>query len=367
MEFNTRELQNAIGKLKGIIKSKSPYPAIRGVLYKDGTFSATDMNVHASVGVTTGLVPTDEKFIIPAIAFDAIGKLSAPQTTITPIEADQINIRAGKFDTIFTTPNVEDFPHFDNIGDELVRVGLTLKEFTNCINGVFYAVSTDEKKGNLCGVNIATTGVGINFTALDGFRAARTQLDYNNLSQFSSTVPDGFWKALNKIGAEEEKVTLSISADGKTVAVRGEEFEVLSRTFDGSFVDVDRIINGINPDKNVIVVREELLQALDLHSAAVKDEGKNNLIVLDIDPDAEVIKFSAKSASSNFTYEIGAECNGFTEPFRIGFNGKYLGDAVRSMFCEDVKIAVKAATAGALISDADKPHNVALVLPVRIN
>ena len=113
MEFVTKDVQTAISKLKGLINTKSPLLAIRGILYKDGTFCATDLNVHAKISVSTGLVPSDETFIIPNIAFEAIGKITAPTLAIESVDGNKVLIWAGRFNTTFSSVNPSDFPHFD--------------------------------------------------------------------------------------------------------------------------------------------------------------------------------------------------------------------------------------------------------------
>lgn len=369
MDFNTKELQQAIGKLKGLINTKSPYVVTKGILYENGLFTATDMNVHASVAVSVGLIPTAEKFIIPVHAFDAINKLSATNTTITAGDKNTITVQSGKFNTRFTSYNADEFPHFDGIADEIVKVPVDFAQFTAALNGVVYAVSIDEKKGALCGTNISSLGAGITFTALDGFRAARTNVGFDSIAQFGATVPSGFWKALGKISSGEDKAVFSVSANGKTVAVKGEEFEVISRTLEGTFPDVSRIINGLNTDKTVIVDKDDILHALDLHSATLKDNGANNLIVLHINQNDNAVQFTARSENSNFSFEIGAECDGFGDEFVIGFNSKYLAEAIKAMSnCTEVRISVRASTTGALVQNNDYPDSgEALVLPVRIN
>lgn len=367
MDFNTKELQSAIGKLKGLINTKSPYPAIRGVLYADGNLRATDMNVHAKVSVSTGLISTDEKFIIPEIAFNAIGKLSAQTTNIETDVKNNIVVSSGKFKTTFASFDPKDFPTTENV-EYAVSADILFAEFVNALDAVSYATSIDEKKGVLCGVNIASNGVDIIMTALDGFRAATAKFDCPQLKTFIANVPDGFWKALAKISSGEEKVTFSVAEGGKNVSVKGEQFEVITRTLEGQFPDVAKIINGVNPDKSVTVTKDDILHALDLHSAAIKDSGANNLVVLTVNAEESALVFSARSEVSNFKFEISAECDGFDAPFTIGFNSRYLTDAIKALNAEDIRINLKAPVAATLVHNADKPDSaVALVLPVRIN
>ena len=368
MDINTRELQRAIGKLKGLINTKSPYNAIKGILYADGVMCATDMNVHARVKVDTGLIPTNERFIIPIIAFDAINKLSASTTTLT-LNRDTLNVSSGKFNADFVTPNADDFPTPDASGEAAMSVEVDFAQFINALDSVAFAVSADEKKGVLCGVNMASGGAIMRMTGLDGFRAATARLNLADIHTFSVTVPQGFWTVLAKISSGEKKVTFSVGENNKSVSIKGEEFEVVTRTLEGNFADVQSIMDGIKPDKQIIVSKDDILHALDLHGAALKDSGVNNLVVLYADPDTASLVFSAKSASSNFSYEISAELIGLSEPFKIGFNSRYLMDAIKAMpDTDEVRLYCKSAVTGALVQDMkDLNRYCALVLPVRFN
>lgn len=369
MDFNTKELQRAIAKLKGLVNTKSPYPAIKGIFYADGVMCATDMNVHAKVTVSTGLIPTDEKFIIPYIAFDAIGKLSADVTTITADARNNVTVSCGKFNTTFASVSGADFPLLDPSDNPNVSAEIDFNAFTKALNGVSYACSVDEKKGALVGVNMTANGGALSMVALDGFRAATSHMSISDMRSFAATVPEGFWRVLAKISSGENKVEFCVGEGGKSLSIKGEEFAVVTRTLDGAFPDVAKIIKATAPDKQIIVSKDDILHALDLHSAALKDSGANNLIVLTADPETNTATFTARNEASSFSYEIAAECNGFDELFRIGFNSKYLLDAIKGLAdAEDVRLFCKSPVTGALIQDADRPDDTCgLVLPVRLN
>ena len=370
MEFNTIELKRAVSKLKPLIKTRTPLEVAKGILYANGSMTATDMTVHATLKVSTGLVPTDETFIIPQSAFDAIGKVSAETTTIEYDANGYVTVMSGKFKAKFATYNPFEFPKFESNAEVLMRKEINLSGFMQNLKSVMYAVATSENKGVMCGINIVADGKQIKFAALDGFRAAMA-FGEECSEQFSVTVPVGFWTMMMKFTTDEaETATLTVLSDNKSLSLSNENFTIQTRLLEGQFVDVTSIIAKVNQTKSICVDRSELITALEMHSAAMKDNGKNNLIVFTVDaynPEMPLL-LSAHTQGSSFEYALPAEVSDIPGVFKIGFNATYITQAVKSLDSPTVLFKLDSPVSAALIYKAEKPSmDVSLVLPVRIN
>lgn len=367
MEFITKELQSAISKLKPLIKTRTPLEVAKGILYANGTMTATDMTVHATLKVSTGLVPTDETFIIPQAAFNAIAKLADEKATIEYDANGYIQVASGKFKAKFATYNPFEFPAFESKAEVLTTQHVNISCFMQNLKSVMYAVAISENKGVMCGINIASDGKQMRFAALDGFRLS---IAYGEdcTDQFVVTVPVGFWTMMMKFTADEtEMAKLTILSDNKSLSLSNENFTIQTRLLDGQFVDVASIVGKVALTKSIRVNRAELLEALEMHSASMKDNGKNNLIVFTVDSASSVL-LSAHTQGSSFEYALPAENEGFSSVFKIGFNATYIMQAIKALDCDTLLFKLDSPVTATLIFDAgDIDSHTALVLPVRIN
>ena len=367
MEFITKELQSAVSKLKPLIKTRTPLEVAKGILYANGNMTATDMTVHATIKVSTGLVPTDETFIIPQDAFNAIAKLPDEKATIEYDANGYISVVSGKFKAKFATYNPFEFPAFESKADVLVTKQINLSGFMRNLKSVMYAVAVSENKGVMCGINIVSDGKRIKFAALDGFRAAMA-FGEECADQFTVTVPVGFWTMMMKATTDDtETATLTVLSDNKSLSLANENFTIQTRLLEGQFVDVDAIIAKVNQTKTIRVDRLELISALEMHAASMKDNGKNNLIVFTVDSVSSVL-LSAHTQGSSFEYVLSAENEGFSSVFKIGFNATYIMQAIKALDCDTLLFKLDSPVTATLIFDAgDIDSHTALVLPVRIN
>ena len=367
MDFQLNEIKQVIAKLKPIVNGITPLADAKGILFKDGKLSALNYDLFAAIKVQTGLVQSNEAFIIPHTALDVIAKLTGDTVRIEYID-DVLHISCGKFKAKYATQPAEKFRAFEE-ADEVIAVAenMNCRLFVGGINKVLYATADDEKKGTLCGVNVVSDGTSITMTALDGFRAAQSKGIEIKSDVFNTTLGRSFCATLAKIAGDAENVRLTVL--NRSVRVQDDAFEIKGRTLAGQYVDAAQIINSVQPDKSVVMDSEDIIRALELYASAIKgnEAGKNNLIRVKILPDG-IVQFAARSELSQFTYEVGAECSGFTEVFEIGFNAKYIVQAVKALTgAKQILIKLLNPLKPALIYDNDKPDDaLALVLPVKI-
>ena len=136
---------------------------------------------------------------------------------------------------------------------------------------------------------------------------------------------------------------------------------IVIRLLEGDFIKYKDIIPENNPIK-MIVNRSEFLESIERASLLAK-EGKNNLIKISVQNN--LMKITSRSEEGNVKEEITVEKEG--ENIEIGFNSRYLIDAVKVIDDESISLAFNTSTSPCLITPLEGNEYEYLILPVRIS
>jgi DNA polymerase-3 subunit beta len=112
---------------------------------------------------------------------------------------------------------------------------------------------------------------------------------------------------------------------------------------------------------SLIVNKEELRESVERASILIR-EGKNNFIRMEI-ADGRMI-LTSRNEEGIFRDEITTEQNG--ENMEIGFNARFIADALRAVSDEDIRMEFNTAVTPCLIRPTEGKKYEYLILPVRL-
>jgi DNA polymerase-3 subunit beta len=136
--------------------------------------------------------------------------------------------------------------------------------------------------------------------------------------------------------------------------------KIIMRLLDGEFINYKDIL----PKENATVVyvsRDNLIESIERASLLAK-EGRNNLIRVSINEN--LMNISSASDEGSVKEDIIMEKQG--NDLEIGFNSKYVMDALKAIEDDKIKIEFNTAVKPCLIKPLEGNAYEYLILPVRI-
>jgi DNA polymerase-3 subunit beta len=231
--------------------------------------------------------------------------------------------------------------------------------FGSMVSQVSYAAATEESRPVLQGVSVALKDGRMTFAAADGYRLAVKHFEVELEGEASFVVPA---KAMRTMAGFAQKgsgpVEMSVSG-GK--AFFRQDVEMSAALLEYPFPDVNQIIPVMH-DTSVRVSSTELLSALRLASVFSEDS-PNSLVILEVG--ADKLAVSATSAERGQQRgEVGAEVKG--ELLRMGFNSKYLADALSAPDSDRVEMLMTTPTSPMVVRPVEGDDGVHVVMPTHL-
>ena len=193
-------------------------------------------------------------------------------------------------------------------------------------------------------------------------RITLSELEIRNIRNENIIIPAKIFNEIAKIisETESEKETVDLYMSEKRAIFIIDDTRVVLRLLDGEFVKYQDILPKESQTR-VVLNKNDFLESIERASLLAK-VGKNNLIKLDIRENN--IEITSKSEEGNVKEDviISKEGNNLV----IGFNSKYLIDALKVIDDEEINILFNSSVSPCLIKPLSGEEYEYLVLPVRI-
>ena len=346
------------------VATKSTLSVIEGILCRAGDgISLTGYNMETGITYQIDAEVSDPGVcILPAKLFgDIIRRLPEGPVTVVVDESYKVSIRAGYASFTISAENAEDYPELPDVGTgRSVRIPQSaLKEL---ISGTIFAVSENQGRPIHTGVRFEVEEDSISAIAVDGFRLARRTYHPGEPTgrKLAFVVPAAGLKEVEKI------LTDSDDEAAFTLGPRHILFEIgnatlVCRLLEGEFLDWRRVVPTDCPVKLCAHV-SDLAASIERVGLIVSEKYKS--------PVRCVFSDQVLLLKTNTT--IGAaedRCSiaGDGKELEIGFNVRYLADALRVIPSEEVILELTNGLSPIVLTPADKKYDYSyMVLPVRI-
>jgi len=298
--------------------------------------SATDLAIHVRIKLSA-TVKAEGRICIDARQInDLIKSLPDIQIRLRSSQGKDLNIVANQSNyslPVFDPNNQPERPQFDQI--EYESVDSTI--LATLIPKVLFSISTDSSRPHLGGVYlIADEGV-LSLVSTDGHRLSRTQGSW----KVGPTISPGV--LITKKGILEMRrlldgagETTGIHIDHEHVSLRTSNIDLQIRLLDAQFPPYNDVIPSASP-KQFVADREELSTSLKRMSIL----SQNNICGVRFDLSDGSLNLSTSSTEYGEAKEsLPVEYTG--ESLSIGFNAKYVVDALSEIDEEKVCIGLGA-------------------------
>lgn len=165
MKVQKYEIARVIDKLKSIVQKNDQFPALGGILVKDGYLIASNSEITMKVKLEAS---EGSYFIIPMKAFDLIKNLPDGEIDISATDKNVVMIKIGAIKNKYQSYPPEEF-NFDITEDpEADGVELNGKKIMEAISHVIYAAADGGANAQMTGIYFEGTDSGVSLAALDG-------------------------------------------------------------------------------------------------------------------------------------------------------------------------------------------------------
>ncbi len=368
MKFTCSQLTlvRAIGTISRAVSTRTTIPVLKGILLevKNGNLIMTASDLDISIQTVEEIQGgEDGSAVVNARLFgDIIRKLPNSLVSVETVSASQMSIKClgSNFDIVALS--ADEFPLVSGI-DEKIKLNIKKNDFADLIAKTAFAASIDEKKGILVGNLIKFSKDSIEMVALDGFRMAIAKKPAEGVEkEFSIIVPAKILVEIAKILNETDCGEYALlKVDEKKIEVVCGNNKVIARQLNGEYIKYEDIIPKTYKTR-CFVSRPDLMSSIERASLLAR-EGKNNLIKLNVEKDK--IEISSRSEEGNLKEDIESETEG--DGLVIGFNAKYVIDALKAVGDEEIVLEMTSNISSCLIKPSEGDEYTYLVLPVRIS
>lgn len=356
-------LVDAVINVQKAVSTKSCLTALEGILITTNEHTISLCGYDLEMGITTEIpanIEQEGKIILNAKIFaDIIRKSPEESVTITVDERLTATIKSGQ--TVFSIIGIssDDYPEMPKLTDAQ-KMSIDCGTLKGMIKQTLFATSETDTKPINTGTLFEANENELKLVSVDGYRLAMRKEPIIGDKQISFVVPG---KALGEIlkllpDTNDKKVDISIGK--KHIIFNIENYCVISRLLEGEFLDYKSAIPSTHTTEVVVNVKNTI-DSIDRVSLVVTDRLKSPIRCLFTNNSA---KISCITTIGKANDEIAVTMTG--ETLEIGFNNRYLMDALKNTESDEVKIQINGPLSPMKIVPMDGDSFVFLVLPVRL-
>lgn len=321
--------------------------------------TANDMELGIETTIEGEIVEKGIIAIEAKIFSDIVRKLPDNDIIIETNDNNKVTITCEKSKFNLSGKSGDDFTYLPFIEKEDY---ITVSQFTlkNIIQQTIFSISDNDTNKLMTGELFEINGSELKVVALDGHRIAIRKIDlkeeYNNQKVI---VPGKTLNDLSRILPGDSDKDVNIYFTTNHIVFEFENTIVVSRLIEGNYFKIEQMLSNDYETKFVINKRE-FIDCIDRATLLVK-EGDKKPIIINVKDGSMELKISSYMGSMNEDIDIEKE----GKDILIGFNPKFLLDALRVVEDENVNIYMMNSKAPCFIKNDDESY-IYLILPVNI-
>ncbi len=355
------ELGNLLKKVISATEKKSALPILANFLIEAKgdrlTVQGTDLEVHVLASVFAK-VEKEGSVCVNAKKFTDISRLLPKNEVVIKEEDNKLKIISGKTKYSLPTSPTDEFPQMYPF-PENTSFTISGDSILEAIQKTLYATSKEESRYALQGVLFKTVGDSIDVVATDGHRLALYQIEKTGTGEIEVIIPQKALNELKKLTTDFEDV--EVASTEQYTFFKSRDWVLMTRVLEGAFPDYTQVI----PEDfsiEIQVNRKEFLEAIKRVSAIVEGEPKPTKLTLRKGV-LELKTFSSEFGEAVDEIEIDYE----GDEYSMGFNAKYIIDAVSVIDEDNIFIKFTNPEAQTLFTPVENQNYVVIVMPMEIN
>ena len=367
MKFSCEKylLQTALTMASRAAAQKSSVPALEGLLIEAVGGLVRVSGYDLKTGITTSLpadISQDGSIVLNARLFsDIIRKLPDDIVTIASDDNYLTKIKCAMSDYEILGTSAEDYPEMPTIAS---TSGITIAQgvLKSMIAQTNFAVSDNEARPIHMGELFEIENGMMTMVAVDGYRLAlrREPLNDENAVNGTFVVPGTALSEVEKIAADSDD-TMKITVGLKHIMFTIGSTVLISRRLEGEFLNYKNSIPQTGK-YHIKADRKKLIAAVERVSLIISDKLKSPVRCTFHDNLLSMVTNTTLGKASD---EV--EVDGDGEGLEIGFNNRYLLDALKAAPTDEVCIRLNSGITPCVVLPTDGNKSfLYMILPVRL-
>lgn len=360
-------LEHAIAIAGRAVSSKSSIPVLEGLLLRaddeELTVTGYDLQTGIRVKIPVDIAEPGQIVLNAKLLDNILRRMPEDIVTLTVHKNLRTNLRCGDTDFDISGLAAADYPALPEVRPEH-SISLRRKTLRAMILETSFAISTNATRPALTGALFEISENLLTMVAVDGYRLAirRTPLNDYAGAEFSFIAPGPVLGEVRMICGDSEE-PLEVSLGQRHIVFVMGDIEIISRRLEGDFLDYRGIIPQSNAITTAVTVGTKALTE-SIERVSVVISGREQTYVR--------CQFGSNQVLLSARTSVGeakdlCQMDGDGAGLEIGFNGRYLKEALRYAPADMVRIELNTENAPALIVPADGGNNfLYMVLPVRL-
>lgn len=359
---NKKDIAEAVSNIQRAVSTKTSIPALEGILLtaQDTTLElcAYDMEL----GITTVIpaqVSESGKSVLSAKIFSDIVRRSPAETlTIAVDEKNMATLESGysRF-TIIGIPAAE-FPELPRLSDA-TQITLPANLLKSMIRQTLFAVAESDAKPIHQGSLFNLEQGMLDVVSVDGYRLAVRSEPVDYPDELSFVVPGKTLGEILKLLKDTDD-PVELAAGRRHILFTIDNYTVISSLLEGEFLNYKAAIPP-ESQTEVILKTREAIDSVERVSLLITDRLKSPVRCLFADNE---VKLNCTTSMGRASDQIDVEMTG--QSVEIGFNNRYLLEALRNTECDEVKVQLGGPLSPMKVVPKEGDNFLFLVLPVRL-
>ena len=324
---------------------------------------ANDMELGIETVIEGEIISAGKIAVNAGIFSNIVRKLPDNDVTIRT-DGEKIGIHCENSEFHILGRAGEDFTYLPVVekNSEIRLSQYTLKEM---ITRTIFSVSSNESSGMMTGELLEVKENDIRMVALDGHRISIRKVSMDeNYGNVRVIISGKTLNEISRILSGDTAKSCSIYFTGRHILFEFDSTRVVSRLIEGTYYNIDSMLSNTYA-ATVKVNRQKMLDCIDRSTLLVREEDKKPIIVM-IRDDKMELKINTSIGSMDEVIDIVKT----GENMDIGFNPKFVIDALRAIDDEEVTIYLVSPKAPCFIRNdlgTEKPEGQEycyLILPI---
>ena len=358
------QLSNAITVVSRTVSPKSSLAFLEGIyLFAGEDLRLTGYNLETGITVRVeASVREGGECVMPTRMFaDIIRKLPDDTVSITVDDSYRVTIQGGISSFQLMATAADEYPQLPAV-EETGAVRLPQTALKELIGGTIFAVSEDHANAIYTGCLVEAGENQITMVAIDGYRLAKRSYHDQEATfpDMSFVIPSAALKELEKILVDSDD-PVAFTLGKKHISFSMEGTTLVCRLLEGKFMEWRRVIPAQCPIRLTANVAE-LTATVERVSLIVSEKYKSPVRCLFSKDGAEFSTVTTIASAKDGCRLAGDGMN--TE---IGFNSRYMLDALKAVPTQEVSVELSGGLSPILLKPCtDEVDFTYMIQPVRL-
>ncbi len=361
---NTKELSTACNNVIRAVSTKVTIPTIEGILIECGSNTLSLTGYDFEFGINTimnvDVVEPGAIVINAKVLCDIIRKLNNDEVTIET-NGNSVSIISGAAQYNITGIDAEDYPELPSVNNGQ-KIELDQNLMYSMVNQTVFAVADNESsKPVYTGLKFVVENGNLTMIGVDGYRLAirKEKINYDG-EELDFVVPKKTIKEIIKLFNTEEEKTVNMLISKRHIVFEIDNYSIISRLLDGEFIDYTAAIPSVTKT-TVLINTGDAIDCIERTLPVIENNQKNPIRCLF---DGDQMRVSTVSSLGRVVDYTHANTSG--DRVEIGFNSKFMLDALHASDTDEVKIELGGPVSPAVIKPINADNFIFLVLPMRL-